>query len=193
MTQFDTLWNNFLSLFFICRVFTRYLLRCLRSADAEIKNGQKIIRRRAQMATIAKSRNRKISDLQFRMEPRQRRQSMVHRQKVQIFGPIHKKLFKKIFPCFSGGINREWAGVPRKLFKPGSSQSRCACVKDSGPSQESADPQGDRGDLDHPNLQEYDNCDPKAVSCNLPPDSYQWTVCTGTKIRTCYTNLCSNF
>jgi len=69
----------------------------------------------------------------------------------------------------SGGINRDWVGVPRKLFKPGSSQSRCACIKDSGPPSD-ADPQAphkNRGDLDNPNLQPYDNCNPVAISCNF--------------------------
>lgn len=71
----------------------------------------------------------------------------------------------------SGGINRDWAGVPRKLFKPGSSQSRCACVKNFGPPQDSdsaARSHNDKGDLENPNLQEYDNCDAEALSCNLP-------------------------
>ena len=34
--------------------------------------------------------------------------------------------------CFSGGVTREWAGVPRRLFKPGTNDWRCACVKSSG-------------------------------------------------------------
>uniref|UniRef100_A0A915IYD9 Uncharacterized protein n=1 Tax=Romanomermis culicivorax TaxID=13658 RepID=A0A915IYD9_ROMCU len=69
-----------------------------------------------------------------------------------------------------GGINRDWAGLPRKLFTPGNSQSRCACVKDSGPSQDSQDNDDTtsiHGDLDNTNLRLYDNCDPKAVSCNI--------------------------
>jgi len=70
----------------------------------------------------------------------------------------------------SGGITRDWVGVPRKLFKPGNGQSRCACVKNFGPPQSDdvpASAQANRGDLDHPNMQEYPGCDPTAVSCNL--------------------------
>ncbi|XP_006641041.2 neuferricin [Lepisosteus oculatus] len=51
----------------------------------------------------------------------------------------------------SGGVLRGWAGVPRKLFKPGSSSSRCVCVQVR--------------DLASPRLQEYEGCPPVSESC----------------------------
>ncbi|XP_077996339.1 neuferricin-like [Glandiceps talaboti] len=70
----------------------------------------------------------------------------------------------------SGGIQRDWVGVPRKMFKPGSTQSRCACVRTSGPPSYDAESKDhpNRGDLDNPNLKEYDNCNPTENSCKLP-------------------------
>ncbi|CAL8398373.1 unnamed protein product [Boreogadus saida] len=53
----------------------------------------------------------------------------------------------------SGGVERSWAGVPRKLFSPGSSRSRCVCVED--PSSGS------------PNMQDYQGCHPDSDSCTL--------------------------
>ncbi|KRZ48994.1 Neuferricin -like protein [Trichinella nativa] len=75
----------------------------------------------------------------------------------------------------SGGVKRRWAGVPRKLLKPGSKHSRCVCVKNDGTFQKEEDNVNDeeaqsfnrRGDFDHPNLLQYSNCDPEAVSCKL--------------------------
>ncbi|XP_057676704.1 neuferricin [Corythoichthys intestinalis] len=46
----------------------------------------------------------------------------------------------------SGGIQRSWTGVPRKLFSVGASGSRCVCVEDPSTANE------------NPNLQEYDGC-----------------------------------
>ncbi|MGH0169828.1 UNVERIFIED_CONTAM: hypothetical protein FKN15_067622 [Acipenser sinensis] len=65
----------------------------------------------------------------------------------------------------SGGVQRDWVGVPRKLFTPGSSSQRCVCVQSSGPS--SSQQLRDRGDLDSPNLQEYQDCPSLAESCLL--------------------------
>ncbi|KRZ78657.1 Neuferricin -like protein [Trichinella papuae] len=78
----------------------------------------------------------------------------------------------------SGGVKRRWAGVPRKLLKPGSKHSRCVCVKNDGTAQKEDDNVNDkkaqsfnrRGDFDHPNLLQYSNCDPEAVSCKLQGD-----------------------
>lgn len=55
----------------------------------------------------------------------------------------------------SGGINRDWVGVPRKYFSPTSrgGGSRCACVEKSK--------------LDSPLLKEYDNCAPDSESCPI--------------------------
>ncbi|TKR77429.1 hypothetical protein L596_018404 [Steinernema carpocapsae] len=68
----------------------------------------------------------------------------------------------------SGGIHREWVGVPRKLFNSATKSHRCACVKNFGPPLATHDEHGKRGDLDHPNLQEYDECSPTSMSCKLP-------------------------
>ncbi|XP_067123941.1 neuferricin [Centruroides vittatus] len=65
----------------------------------------------------------------------------------------------------SGGVERDWVGVPRKLFKPGQ-QERCACVKDSGSPSGSSKNIDDRGDLDNPNLKVYANCAPDSTSCS---------------------------
>lgn len=54
----------------------------------------------------------------------------------------------------SGGIDRDWVGVPRKYFKPGADSFRCACIRVSG------DMKQKRG-----NLEEYEGCPPDAESC----------------------------
>lgn len=51
----------------------------------------------------------------------------------------------------SGGIEREWAGVPRHLFEPETGKTRCACVRES--------------DLGNPNLKEFANCPKNSESC----------------------------
>ncbi|XP_042287524.1 neuferricin [Thunnus maccoyii] len=55
----------------------------------------------------------------------------------------------------SGGVERGWTGVPRKLFSPGSSSARCVCVEDPSAAEED------------PNLQKYDGCPPHADSCTV--------------------------
>ncbi|XP_053223907.1 neuferricin [Podarcis raffonei] len=69
----------------------------------------------------------------------------------------------------SGGVDRDWNGVPRKLYEPGSSHSQCVCVNTEGlPSEQSQSTQmSDRGDLDNPNLREYEGCHPLADWCAL--------------------------
>lgn len=52
----------------------------------------------------------------------------------------------------SGGIDRDWTGVPRKFFEAGKSEFRCACVPD------------DR--LDDARLKEYDDCVTSATTCH---------------------------
>ena len=68
----------------------------------------------------------------------------------------------------SGGIKRNWVGVPRRLFMPGQTE-RCACVKEYGDSLSGYDgsDNSQRGDLGHPNLKEYEGCNKKATSCKL--------------------------
>ncbi|XP_062570541.1 LOW QUALITY PROTEIN: neuferricin-like [Saccostrea cucullata] len=66
----------------------------------------------------------------------------------------------------SGGIKRDWIGVPRQYFQPGHSQARCACVRDSGPPSLGSG-SSNNGDLDNPNMKIYDGCEPTATSCNF--------------------------
>lgn len=58
-----------------------------------------------------------------------------------------------VFSLYSGGVERSWTGVPRKLFSPGSSGVRCVCVEDPSAAEED------------PNLLKYDGCPPNADSC----------------------------
>lgn len=51
----------------------------------------------------------------------------------------------------SGGVERDWEGVPRKYFDVGATNYRCACVDDSK--------------LQNEKLKEYDGCDPKSTTC----------------------------
>ncbi|KAK6029691.1 hypothetical protein OSTOST_04198 [Ostertagia ostertagi] len=56
----------------------------------------------------------------------------------------------------SGGIQRDWAGVPRLLYDPNTKQQRCACVKNFGAGLSPVGSKGNnRGDLDHPNLRVF--------------------------------------
>ncbi|KAM6242156.1 neuferricin isoform 2-T2 [Porphyrio hochstetteri] len=70
----------------------------------------------------------------------------------------------------SGGVNRDWAGVPRKLYQPGSRRSHCVCVRTTGPpwDQQGSSQHSNRGDLDEPHLEEYDGCHPLAQQCVVP-------------------------
>ncbi|XP_062844326.1 neuferricin [Trichomycterus rosablanca] len=56
----------------------------------------------------------------------------------------------------SGGVHREWAGVPRMLFKPGVGHTRCVCVRVD-----------DHTHSSNPNLQQYKDCPPHSESCFL--------------------------
>ncbi|NWR84808.1 NEUFC protein, partial [Furnarius figulus] len=69
----------------------------------------------------------------------------------------------------SGGVSRDWAGVPRKLYRPGSQGSGCVCVRSTGPpwGHPPSSQHADRGDLDDPHLQEYEGCHPLAEQCVL--------------------------
>ncbi|CAB3403373.1 unnamed protein product [Caenorhabditis bovis] len=73
----------------------------------------------------------------------------------------------------SGGVNREWAGVPRRLRDPSTRTQRCACVKNFGTGLSGVDAvkkSTNRGDLDHPHLKQYPNCSPTANSCKIIDD-----------------------
>ncbi|KFO94246.1 Neuferricin, partial [Buceros rhinoceros silvestris] len=69
----------------------------------------------------------------------------------------------------SGGVSRDWTGVPRKLYQPGSRGSRCVCVRTTGPpwGQPDSAEHDDRGDLDNPHLEEYSGCHPLGQQCVL--------------------------
>lgn len=69
---------------------------------------------------------------------------------------------------YSGGVDRNWVGVPRELHKKGK-DPRCVCVKNTGPPSNSAPSaeRKNRGDLDHPDLKEYPGCPPDAESCKV--------------------------
>ena len=95
------------------------------------------------------------------------------RENHQIFPPCNsewsqEKGHRVWCTKLSGGIKRNWVGVPRRLFMPGQTE-RCACIKEYGDSLSGYDG-GDgsqRGDLGHPNLKEYEGCDKKAASCKI--------------------------
>uniref|UniRef100_A0A0K0DBP2 Cytochrome b5 heme-binding domain-containing protein n=1 Tax=Angiostrongylus cantonensis TaxID=6313 RepID=A0A0K0DBP2_ANGCA len=71
----------------------------------------------------------------------------------------------------SGGIQRDWAGVPRLLYDPNTKQQRCACVKNFGVGLSGVGSKSsNRGDLDHPNLKQYPKCSPTSNSCRLEKD-----------------------
>ncbi|XP_072099521.1 neuferricin [Mobula birostris] len=67
----------------------------------------------------------------------------------------------------SGGIERNWVGVPRKLYKVGSKNYRCVCVRTDGPASNQPSSAHNRGDLDNPALAEYPGCESVSDSCVL--------------------------
>ncbi|XP_076031488.1 neuferricin-like [Oratosquilla oratoria] len=69
----------------------------------------------------------------------------------------------------SGGVERDWVGVPRLFYDSTLVKPRCACVKTTGPPSDNPSVQNhkDRGDLDNPNLREYEGCDPTSPECDV--------------------------
>lgn len=86
----------------------------------------------------------------------------------------------------SGGIQRDWAGVPRQLYLKETKSHRCACIREEGPPTQSAieyadddegdaigtgpvehKPRPDNGDLSNPRLREYPDCEPLASECTV--------------------------
>ncbi len=53
----------------------------------------------------------------------------------------------------SGGVKRNWVGVPRLVFNSFHNSHVCGCVKEE--------------DLSHPNVKQYDNCDTNSASCSF--------------------------
>ena len=71
------------------------------------------------------------------------------------------------FIACSGGITRDWIGVPRKYFPPGAKQELCVCVRTSGPPSDNPTSQTDVGDLENPYLHLYERCDALSNSCQI--------------------------
>ncbi|KAJ1531878.1 hypothetical protein ONE63_000526 [Megalurothrips usitatus] len=61
----------------------------------------------------------------------------------------------------SGGIERDWVGVPRKYYKPGSDSYRCACIQIHGEATH-PDSKQKKG-----NVIEYKDCPPSSESCRV--------------------------
>jgi len=53
----------------------------------------------------------------------------------------------------SGGIKRNWAGVPRKLFQRGKTDYRCICASPKT--------------ISDPHLKEYESCPPDSYRCKI--------------------------
>ncbi|KAL1417230.1 hypothetical protein MTO96_027108 [Rhipicephalus appendiculatus] len=77
----------------------------------------------------------------------------------------------------SGGVERDWAGVPRQYFERDTGSVRCVCVRNTGPP--SDHPEGashkNRGDLDDPHLKEYPGCPPPRLTharCPTPSETH---------------------
>eukprot|EP00092_Neocalanus_flemingeri_P012192 GFUD01013146.1.p1 GENE.GFUD01013146.1~~GFUD01013146.1.p1 ORF type:complete len:295 (+),score=100.93 GFUD01013146.1:112-996(+) len=66
----------------------------------------------------------------------------------------------------SGGVGRDWVGVPRQLFYQ-ARQPRCACVRDRGPPYTNPGAVSDTGDLDSPHVKEYQGCHSRARECKV--------------------------
>lgn len=65
----------------------------------------------------------------------------------------------------SGGIERDWEGVPRQFFDLKFKRTRCVCVRSTGSPSLPTIPDNGNGDLNHPNLSPYENCDPLSNTC----------------------------
>lgn len=97
----------------------------------------------------------------------------IQEQEKDIFPPCNsewsKELGSKVW-CTkqSGGVDRDWVGVPRQLQRKGK-DARCVCVRNSGPPSNDASTTDhkNRGDLDHPDLKEYPACPPDTDTCKV--------------------------
>lgn len=59
-----------------------------------------------------------------------------------------------LFCYCSGGVKRDWVGLPRSLYSAESNSVRCACVQES--------------ELDDPLLKVYEGCPEDSITCNIP-------------------------
>ena len=72
------------------------------------------------------------------------------------FNKVHHLPSSSSLPLLSsssGGIERDWEGLPRRYFTPGSKNWRCACVNEK--------------DLNSPQIQLYPGCPPQAKECSV--------------------------
>ena len=69
----------------------------------------------------------------------------------------------------SGGVSRDWVGVPRQLYYP-ARQPRCACVRDRGPPSTDPGARTDTGDLESPHVKKYEGCGAKEWECRVKED-----------------------
>lgn len=69
----------------------------------------------------------------------------------------------------SGGIERDWVGVPRLFFDASTQRTKCVCVRSSGPPTDKTMSDVGRGDLDHPSLRQYAGCAPHSEACAVVP------------------------
>lgn len=65
----------------------------------------------------------------------------------------------------SGAIERDWAGVPRRLFSKDGKFKRCACIRTTGSPSFESDKNTNNGDLGLSLLREYEGCDPTSNTC----------------------------
>ncbi|CAH1801823.1 unnamed protein product [Owenia fusiformis] len=70
----------------------------------------------------------------------------------------------------SGGKQRDWTGVPRKYYKLGSSEYRCACIRTTGPPGDDPTSALSSGDLLNPMFKPYKNCHEHAITCKVVDD-----------------------
>ena len=101
------------------------------------------------------------TEYMLEMEARKRRQEATNKKNEQFTGRFpgcnsewtqEKGLHKVWCTKESGGVKRTWSGYPRLVYNPNTKSEGCACV--------------DEKDLDHPNVKQYPNCDPKSNTCN---------------------------
>lgn len=82
----------------------------------------------------------------------------------------------------SGGVKRDWVGLPKKMFFPGTQESRCACIKspaerDAEEAKKKKSGKEEPGILyeeeENPLVQDYEGCHTQSVQCFVKD---AWTV-----------------
>ena len=88
------------------------------------------------------------------------RRTMAAGSTVVPAGTVYCSSMHSVYPTpptpHSGGTERDWEGVPRRYFAPGSKSWRCACVH------------GD--DLNSGRVKLYPSCQPTDGECKIYPD-----------------------